>query len=73
MKFWDSSAVVPLLVQEPATAERDKQFKVDTDKVREARIKEFGMEPPKVSLPRDVNAVGRQWTDTGDDKPTKKN
>lgn len=29
MKFWDSSAVVPLLVQEPATAERDKQLRSD--------------------------------------------
>jgi hypothetical protein len=54
-------------------AERDKQFKVDTEKVREARTKEFGLEVPKVSLPKDVNAVGRQWTDAGDDKPTKKN
>ena len=29
MKFWDSSAVVPLLVQEPATAERGKQLRAD--------------------------------------------
>jgi hypothetical protein len=54
-------------------ANRDKQFKVETAKVREARVKEFGLEPPSVSLPKDVNAIGRQWTDTGDDKPTKKN
>jgi len=53
-------------------AERDKQFKVDTDKIREARVKEIGLEPPKVSLPKDFNAIGRQWTDTGEDKPTKK-
>ncbi|VTT98713.1 Uncharacterized protein OS=planctomycete KSU-1 GN=KSU1_D0806 PE=4 SV=1: DUF1264 [Gemmataceae bacterium] len=54
-------------------ADRDKQFKVDTLKVREARVKEFGLEPPSVSLPKDLNAIGRQWTDAGDDKPTKKN
>jgi hypothetical protein len=54
-------------------AERDKQFKVDTDKIRDARVKEFGLEAPSVALPKDMNTIGRQWTDTGDDKPTKKN
>lgn len=53
-------------------AARDKEFKVDTAKIREARIKEFGMEPPNVPLPKDMDTVGRQWTATGDDKPTKK-
>jgi len=60
-------------VDEKVLAERDKQFKVDTAKVREARGKEFGLEVPKVSPPKDMNAIGRQWTDSGDDKPTKKN
>ncbi len=58
-------------VDEKLLAERDKQFKVDTAKVREARAKEFGLAVPAVSLPKDLNAIGRQWTDTGDDKPTK--
>ncbi len=54
-------------------AERDKQFKVDTAKIRDARVKELGLEVPKVAIPKDMNAIGRQWTDTGEDKPTKKN
>ena len=29
MRFWDSSAVVPLLVGEPATAERERQLRAD--------------------------------------------
>lgn len=29
VRFWDSSAVVPLLVVEPATAEREKQLRAD--------------------------------------------
>jgi len=53
-------------------AARDKEFSVDTAKIREARVKEFGMDPPNVPLPKDVDAVGRQWTATGDDKPPKK-
>lgn len=57
---------------EKLVAARDKEFKVDTAKVREARAKEFGLEVPKVSLPKNADAIGRQWTDTGDDKPTKK-
>jgi predicted nucleic acid-binding protein len=30
MKFWDSSAIVPLLVDEPASAKRAEQFAADT-------------------------------------------
>ncbi|MBI5771415.1 MAG: type II toxin-antitoxin system VapC family toxin [Verrucomicrobia bacterium] len=30
MRFWDSSAVVPLLVAEPATAAREKQLQADS-------------------------------------------
>jgi hypothetical protein len=59
-------------VDEKLLAERDKQFKVDTAKVREARAKEFGLEVPSVSPPKDMNALGRQWTDAGQDKPTKR-
>ncbi len=53
-------------------ARRDKDFKVDTDKISAARIKEFGLEKPNVALPKDVNAVGRQWTNDGKDEPTPK-
>ena len=59
-------------VDEKLLAQRDKQFDVNTRKIREARGKEFGLEVPKVSLPKDMNTIGRQWTDNGEDKPTKK-
>ncbi|HKI35803.1 MAG TPA: DUF1264 domain-containing protein [Gemmataceae bacterium] len=57
---------------EKVVAARDKEFGVSTKKVREERGKAFGLEVPKVSLPKSVDDVGRQWTDEGDDKPTKK-
>ncbi len=57
---------------EKVIAERDKQFKVDTAAIRAARTKELGLEVPKVSLPSDLNAIGRKWTDQGDDLPTQK-
>lgn len=57
-------------VDEKLLAQRDKEFKVDTAKVRETRVKEIGLEVPKVSPPKDMNTIGRMWTDTGDDKPT---
>jgi len=53
-------------------AKRDKDFNVDCAKIREARGKEIGLEVPKVSLPKDMDTIGRQWTDKGDDKATKK-
>ncbi len=53
-------------------AQRDKDFKVDTDMISAARVKEFGLEKPNVALPKDAKSVGRQWTDDGDDKPKKK-
>jgi hypothetical protein len=59
-------------VDEKVLLDRDKQFKVDTAKIRETRGKEFGLEVPKVSPPKDMDVIGRQWTDSGDDKPTKK-
>jgi Protein of unknown function (DUF1264) len=58
-------------VDEKLLAERDKQFKVDTAKVREMRAKEFGLAVPAVSPPKDMKVIGRQWTDAGEDKPTK--
>ena len=53
-------------------AQRDKEFKVDTGKIREARSKEFGLEVPNVSPPKDMTTVGRRWTNQGEDKPTPK-
>jgi hypothetical protein len=57
---------------EKVIAARDEQFKVSTAKIRERRIKDIGLDVPKVSLPKSVEQVGRQWTDDGDDKPTPK-
>jgi hypothetical protein len=57
---------------EKLVARRDKEFGVDTARVREARVKAFGLNPPDVPPPKDVDAVGRQWTASGDDKPTKR-
>jgi hypothetical protein len=59
-------------VDKNVLAKRDAEFKVDTAKIREARGKQFGLNIPSVALPKDENAVGRKWTDTGEDEPTKK-
>jgi hypothetical protein len=59
-------------VDEKVLKKRDEEFKVNTARISEARIKEFGLQPPNVSPPKDMNTIGRQWTDSGPDKPTKK-
>jgi hypothetical protein len=59
-------------VDDTVVATRDRQFGCSTDKIREARAKEFGLEVPKVSPPKSLDHVGRQWTESGDDRPTKK-
>ncbi|MCE9554834.1 MAG: OBAP family protein [Planctomycetes bacterium] len=53
-------------------AARDKQFGVSTAKIRADRAKAFGMDVPSVSLPKSMDTIGRQWTDEGEDKPTKR-
>jgi hypothetical protein len=52
-------------------AARDKEFKVDTEKLSKARVAEIGLAAPNVPVPANMDAIGRQWTATGDDKPTK--
>jgi hypothetical protein len=52
--------------------ERDKQFNVNTETIRNARVKEFKYEVPNVALPKDMDTHGRQWTNIGEDKPTRK-
>jgi hypothetical protein len=59
-------------VNQALLADRDRQFKVDTKKLCEERGKALGYEVPKVSLPKGENSIGRQWTDAGEDKPTRK-
>lgn len=51
-------------------AERDRQFKVSTEEIRERRVKAIGLEVPEVSLPKSLDQVGRQWTNEGVDRPT---
>jgi hypothetical protein len=58
-------------VDEKVLAARDKEFGVETAKIREKRCKEIGLQVPRVSVPKNVDEVGRQWTDNGEDKPTK--
>jgi len=59
-------------VEDKVVAARDKEFGVDTKATRDARVKEFGYEVPQVPQPANMDAVGRQWTATGEDKPTRK-
>jgi hypothetical protein len=51
-------------------ASRDKLFKIATAKIREERLKEFRVEVPRVSPPKSIDSIGRQWTDDGEDKAT---
>jgi hypothetical protein len=53
-------------------AARDRDFGVDTAAIRARRGKEFGLEPPQIPQPKSMDDLGRQWTATGDDRPTKK-
>lgn len=57
-------------VQESVVAARDKEFKVSTAAIRERRGRELGYQVPNVSPPKSLDQIGRQWTDSGDDKPT---
>ena len=57
---------------ERVVARRDKEFKVSTAKVRERRGQELGLEAPQMSFPKSMDAVGRQWTNDGDDMPKRK-
>jgi hypothetical protein len=49
---------------------RDNQFNVSAADIRAKRCRSIGLEVPRVSPPRSIDQVGRQWTDDGDDKPT---
>lgn len=51
-------------------AARDKAFNVSTSEVRKRRVGTIGYEVPAVPQPKSVEEVGRQWTASGDDKPT---
>ncbi len=53
-------------------AARDKEFGVDCDKLRELRGQAIGFEVPQIPQPKDLAEAGRQWTASGEDKPTKR-
>lgn len=59
-------------VDEKVLAKRDKELKVNTKEICAARGKALKKEKPNVALPKDVDAIGRQWTNTGPDTATKK-
>lgn len=49
--------------------ERDGQFKVDTAALRKRR--EFIGPIPQIDPPKSIKDIGRQWTNEGEDKPTR--
>ncbi len=53
-------------------AARDKQFGVSIKEIRAKRIAGIGYDVPKVPSPKDVDVIGRQWTASGEDKPSAK-
>jgi hypothetical protein len=59
-------------VRDGVIAQRDRQFNVSTARIRARRCRELGLEVPQVAPPRSLDAVGRQWTDGGDDRPPSK-
>jgi hypothetical protein len=59
-------------LDESLVTHRDREFDIDSAKIREKRLEEIGLEIPKVSQPRSMDDVGRQWTDDGEDKPTRR-
>lgn len=59
-------------VDPKVVAARDKEFAMSTEGVRRKRAGKFNMEVPNVSFPKSMDAIGRQWTDSGEDKPRKR-
>ncbi len=51
-------------------AARDKQLGVSTPQLRKQRGAAIGYEVPAVPRPQDLDTIGRQWTASGEDKPT---
>ena len=49
---------------------RDKQFGISTDQLRDRR-RIYGYQVPNIDLPKSVGELGRQWTSEGSDVPEK--
>jgi hypothetical protein len=70
MLMW--SATADGQVGAPVIAARDKQHGTRTGTIRRKRIEAIGYEVPVVPLPKDMEGIGRQWTATGQDRPTRR-
>jgi len=57
-------------VRNDLVAKRDGQFGISTPQIRERR-KSYGFAVPQLPPPTSVNDVGRRWTTSGADEPTK--
>ncbi len=60
------------VADEDVVAARDKQFDDSANEIAKERCREIGLEVPKVSHPQSIDDAGRQWTDHGEDKPTRR-
>jgi hypothetical protein len=57
-------------IDEKVLAERDRMLEVDGDAIRKKRCEEIGYDVPQIPFPKSMNTLGRQWTASGEDKPT---
>lgn len=57
-------------IDDALVSTRDAEFGICTDEIR-ARRASFGYAVPQVPWPRSINDVGRRWTATGADEPTR--
>ncbi|MGE3808538.1 MAG: DUF1264 domain-containing protein [Gemmataceae bacterium] len=51
---------------------RDERFKVNTEKISARRQKLFELPEPSVAFPKNVDMIGRQWTNQGPDTPAQR-
>lgn len=58
---------------EKLLAQRDRRLGISTRELREARTNTLGYEVPQIDQPETLDAVGRQWTNEGPDKPRRAN
>ena len=58
---------------EKVIAARDRRFGVSTAQIRQRRVQEIGFQVPQVSQPNSIDEPGRQWTNEGEDSPTRIN
>lgn len=58
-------------VRDEVVAKRDKEFGVDSVAIGARRRQELGLAAPNVAVPKSMDQIGRMWTDSGEDKPTR--